>query len=90
MSANLDELVGCDVVLDTPGPIVYLGRLTGYDDRGFLLGDADFHNTAEGHATREQYIAESARDGIRVNRRHIFVLRQAVFSISALSDVVSD
>ena len=90
MSANLDELVGCEVVLDTAGPVIYLGRLALHDERGFWLEDADLHNCTEGHATREQYIAESARDGIRVNRKYVFVLRQAVYSISALSDVVAD
>jgi len=90
MSGSLDELVGCEVVLDTAGPIVYLGKLTCIDERGFWLEDADLHNTSEGHATREQYIAEAARDGIRVNRRWICVLRPTAISISALADVVTD
>ena len=89
MSGNLDELVGCDVVLDTCGSIIYLGRLVSWDERGFLLKDADLHNCSEGHATREQYIAEAARDGIHVNRKRIFVLRLAVYSVSAMSDVVT-
>lgn len=90
MSGTLDELVGCEVVLDTAGPIVYMGKLTRIDDHGFWLEDADLHNTSEGHATREQYIAEAAKDGIRVNRRWVCVLRQTVISISALADVVTD
>jgi len=85
-----NELVGREVVLDTLGPIIYLGTLVAQDDRGFSLENADLHNASEGHATREQYIVESAREGIRVNRRRIFVLRQAVYSISALSDVLTD
>ncbi|MBP7936305.1 MAG: hypothetical protein KA354_16825 [Phycisphaerae bacterium] len=90
MSCNLDDLVGCEVVLDTAGPIIYLGKLHSYDERGFWLQDADLHNSSEGHATREQYIVEAARDGIRTNRRYVFVLRQAVYSLSALADVVTD
>jgi len=90
MSSSLEELVGCEVVLDTAGPIVYLGKLTRIDEQGFWLEDADLHNTSEGHATREQYIAEAARDGIRVNRRWVCVLRHTVISISALADVVTD
>lgn len=92
LSVGLDpnELVGREVVLDTLGPIIYLGTLVAQDDRGFSLENADLHNASEGHATREQYIVESAREGIRVNRRRIFVLRQAVYSISALSDVLTD
>lgn len=90
MSSSLSDLVGCEVVLDTATPIVYMGRLKSFDEHGFWLEDADLHNVSEGHAPREQYIAESARDGIRVNRRFVFVLRTAVYSISALSDVVAD
>jgi len=90
VSGSLDDLIGCEVVLDTAGPIVYMGRLKSFNEYGFWLEDADLHNASEGHATREQYIAESARYGIRVNRRVIFVLRSAVYSISALSDVVVD
>jgi hypothetical protein len=90
LSLVLDDLIGHDVVLDTAGPIVYLGRLVSYDDRGFWLESADLHNTAEGHATREQYVVESAKDGIRVNRRRVFVLRMTVFSVSALADVIVD
>lgn len=90
MGLDPNELVGREVVLDTLGPIIYLGTLVAQDDRGFSLENADLHNASEGHATREQYIVESAREGVRVNRRRIFVLRQAVYSISALSDVLTD
>ncbi len=89
MCDSLDDLIGCEVVLDTPGSIFYLGRLVSYGQEGFWLESADMHNTAEGHATREQYIGEAARDGIRVNRDKIFVFRHTVISMSALSDVVS-
>lgn len=90
MGGPYDELIGKDVVLDTAGPIVYLGRLTAYNEAGFWLEDADLHNANEGHASREEYIAESSRDGIRVNRRRVFALRQAIISVSALADVVTD
>jgi len=90
LSGELDELVGCEVVLDTGGPMIYLGRLSSYDEAGFWLENADVHNCMEGHAPREQYVAESRRDGIRVNRNRVFVYRQKVMSISALIDVVED
>ena len=90
MSEHLDNLLGREVVLDTAGPTVYLGRLTSYDADGFLLAEADVHNGTEGHAPREQYIAESARDGIRINRDRVFVFRRTVISVSALTDVVTD
>lgn len=86
----LDDLIGREVVLDTAGPWVYLGLLSSIDEHGFWLERADVHNVQEGHATREQYVAESGRDGIRVNRNRVFVLVQSVVSVSALSDVVKD
>ncbi len=90
LAEGLDALVGREVVLDTASSLVYLGKLTSFDDRGIWLEQADVHNVAEGHATREQYVAESCRDGIRVNRNQVFVMLSTVLSISALSDVVAD
>ncbi|NLX14112.1 MAG: hypothetical protein GXY44_10735 [Phycisphaerales bacterium] len=90
MADELDKLVGHEVVLDTAGPVVYMGRLVECNVGGFWLVDADLHNCSEGHATREQYISESARDGIHVNRRRIHVFRHAVISISVLGEVVTD
>jgi hypothetical protein len=90
LSDHLNALLGCEVVLDTAGSVFYLGRLVAHDQSGFLLADADVRNTDEGHASREQYIVESRRDGIRVNRTRVFVLRQTVVSVSALADVVVD
>jgi len=88
--AALEGLIGREVVLDTAGPWVYLGYLSAMDEQGFWLQQADVHNVQEGHATREQYVAECARDGIHVNRQRVFVLRHSVVSVSALSDVVKE
>lgn len=90
MICSLEDLIGREVVLDTAGPWVYLGVLKALDEHGFWLEGADAHNVQEGHATREQYVVESSRDGIRVNRERIFVMRSAVVSVSALADVVKD
>lgn len=90
MPESLDSLIGREVVLDTDGPMVFIGRLASYDAEGFWLEQADVHNCRDGHAQREQYIAESARDGVRVNRVRVYIFRRAVVGISALTDVVTD
>ncbi len=90
MPPSLDDLIGCKVVLDTAGPTVYLGLLSSCDADGFWLTDADVHNGDEGHAPREQYIAEASRHGIRVNRQRVFVFRHTVISVSALKDAAMD
>jgi hypothetical protein len=90
MPESLESYLEQTVVLDTAGPFVYLGRLISYDNDGFWLADADVHNCDDGHAPREQYITEAARDGIRVNRERVFVLHSAVISVSALKEVMKD
>ena len=86
----MQELVGKSVVLDTMGTIVYLGVLERVTQNGFWLVDADVHDCRDGHARREVYIMETARDGISVNRRRVFVLRETVCSVSNLEHVVTE
>lgn len=90
MPGSLESLLGHEIVMDTAGPIVYLGRLISCEQDGFWLEDADVHNGEDGHAPREQYIAESRRDGIRPNRKRVFVFRHTVISVSDLADVATD
>lgn len=91
---SLEQFFGRRVVLDTQGSLLYIGRLDALDERGFWLSDADVHDRHDGHSTKEVYINEAhllARGGSRhVNRRLVFVERQAVVSVSALDDVVMD
>jgi small nuclear ribonucleoprotein (snRNP)-like protein len=90
----LDNLVNRRVVLDTQGPMLYIGTLEAFEDRGYWLADADVHDRHDGHSTKEVYINEAhvlERTGSRhVNRRRVFIERHAIVSISALEDVVSE
>ncbi len=91
---TLDVFVGRCIVLDTQGPVVYIGRLEAYDERGYWLTEADVHDRNEGHSTKEKYVNDAQlleREGVRqMNRRRVFVERSAVISISALEDVITD
>lgn len=88
MADGPEQLIGRQVVVDTGGPMVYLGRLAAVDPGGFWLEQADVHRCDEGHAPREQYVAEAARDGIHPNRGRVYVFRHVAASVSALDDVV--
>jgi len=90
MDESVRALIGRQVVLDTAGPVVYLGRLVDCSASGFWLEAADAHNQNEGHATKEQYIQEASEEGVRINRKRVFVMGQAVISLSALDDVCVD
>lgn len=91
---SLKDFLEHRVVLDTSGPMLYIGRLAGYDADGFWLLDADVHDRSDGHSTKEQYVSEAhglERAGsLRVNRRRVYVERRAVISVSRLADVVSE
>ena len=86
---SITSLVGRQVVLDTAGPVTFLGTLTQVCHDGFWLADADLRDRAEGHGTKEEYICEAGESGIRSNRTRLFVYAHNVISISALEDVVT-
>ena len=84
----LKDFIGKEVVLDTRGPLVYVGRLERVDEHFYSLADVDVHDMSEGHSTKERYILEARRFGVRRNRLSTLVRRLEVISISRLEDVV--
>ncbi len=89
-SQTLEAYVGRQVVLDTAGPIVYLGNLKEVTEAGFWIENADIHDSREGHAGKELYVYESKVGGVRSNRKRVFVMRSTVISLSALDEVVHE
>lgn len=87
---SLQTLVGRKIILDTAGPIMFLGTLKEVRPDGFWLEDADLRDRSEGHDTKESYACEAKLNGIRSNRRRLFVSAHVVISVSALDDVVTD
>jgi hypothetical protein len=93
MSSTLPPLVapllGKNVVLDVAGPYVYLGRLSGGDEKFLALEDADVHDLRDTATTREEYVIAARQHGIAPNRTKVFVRTADVISISALADVIA-
>jgi hypothetical protein len=86
--AAFEQLQGREVVIDVVSPYVYLGKLTGCH-RGYLIVEqADVHDLRDTTKTREVYVVDSARLGIRVNREKVFIRIAEIVSLSALDDVV--
>jgi hypothetical protein len=88
LGESLDLLVGREVVIDTASPYVILGRLSSWDEQLLVLEKADVHDLRDTTTTRENYIVDSLRHGIRINRRRVFVSRRDVVCLSALEDVI--
>ena len=87
-ASELSEWIGRQVVLDTAGPIVYIGTLEQINREGYWLTDADVHDRNDGQASKELYVLEVSLHGIRANRSRVFVMRSVVISASLLDEVI--
>jgi hypothetical protein len=75
------------VVLDTQGPLIYIGTLELATSAFIQLRDVDVHDTNDARATKDLYLIESRHLGVRVNRSKVVVHRAQIISASLLSDI---
>lgn len=83
----LTDYFNREVVLDLTSPYVILGTLVGEDHRYLVLREADVHDLRDTSTTRDLYLVECRRHGVRPNRTSVLVRKDEVVSISALEDV---
>ncbi|NLW49703.1 MAG: hypothetical protein GXY85_02525 [Candidatus Brocadiaceae bacterium] len=86
--AGLGALIGEEVVVDVKGRYVYLGTLHGVARDSLVLHNADVHACEDSQSTNEFYVLEAKKNGVRANRRVVYLMRADVLSISRLQDVV--
>ncbi len=82
------KLIGSEVVVDVASQYVYLGKLAGQEARYIVLEQADVHDLRDTSTTRELYVVDSRRFGIRANRERVLVRIGEIVSLSALADVI--
>jgi len=80
--------VGQVVVVDTNSNFVYIGTLVRVLEHFVELKDADAHDRGEGLSTKEQYIMEVRRFGVKPNRREVSIRKTSIVSLSKLDDVL--
>ncbi|MGN6369152.1 MAG: hypothetical protein ACTHN5_12895 [Phycisphaerae bacterium] len=85
----LEPLLGKIVVLDTQGPLIYIGTLAELGSPFVVLAEADVHDCNDSRATKDLYLVETRDLGVRVNRRRVVVMLSQIASISLLEDVSS-
>ena len=85
---GLNALIGEQVVVDVKGRYVYLGTLQGVARDSLVLQDADVHACDDSQSTNEFYILEAKKNGVRANRKRVFVMRSEILSVSRIQDVV--
>jgi hypothetical protein len=83
----LAEFLGQVVVLDTQGPLIYLGTLTEVLPAHFVLVNADVHDSNDSRATKDLYLVEVRDLGVRINRKRVIVAAAQIASASLLSDI---
>lgn len=86
-SPLLAELIGQPVVIDMRSEYVCLGTLVGLDAAYLDVADADLHDLRDSTATREVYVYDSLRLGIRRNRARVLVRLDEVVAITRFRDV---
>jgi hypothetical protein len=80
------ELHGVTVVVETPGPLTYVGRFDTEDQAGVHLLDVGVHDAASG-GSREEFVRRSARYGVRADRKHLVVPRADIARITPLGEI---
>ena len=84
----IEPFFGKEVVLDTRGPLLYIGALSAVDEFYFTITEVDVHDMQDGHAPKEKYILDARKYGIKKNRARVIVRRDEVVSLSLLEDII--
>lgn len=77
------------IVVDTRSSWVYIGILEEILDSSIMLTEVDVNDNGDISTTKECYILESKKTGIKANRLRVFVNLNDVISFSSLDDVKS-
>jgi len=85
---GLGSFIGQIIVLDTQGPLIYIGTLEQATAATLLLTNADVHDSNDSRASKDLYLVETRDLGVRVNRGVVLVMRHQIASLSLLRDVV--
>ena len=80
------ELHGITVLVETGGPVTYLGRFDSEDGAGVHLLDVGVHD-AGGSVSKDEYVRKSMKFGIKVDRRHLVVPKGDVTRIVRLTEL---
>ena len=84
----LEAFVGSDVVLDTASPLIYIGTLERIVDGFLTLVDVDVQDSKQMKSSKELYVLEARKFGIKKNRTSVTVRGDVLISISKLEDVI--
>lgn len=85
----LTALRGQLVVADLDESYLVIGVLVEADDSCLIFTDADLHDHREANCTKDVYLIETLKLGVRANRKRVAVPRRRVVAISRMEDIAS-
>jgi hypothetical protein len=79
------ELHGITVVLETVGPVTYVGRFDTEDARGVHLLNVAEHHRASSLYPLEEYLTRTQKFGVKAERKYVVVPSAEVARIRKLA-----
>jgi len=81
------ELHGITVVVETSGPVVFVGRCDDEDEHEVILLDADRHEDGENGQSTAQYLRAAAKFGVWKKHDRVRIPREQVTGIRRLGEL---
>ena len=89
MKEDLKKFIKKKIVIDTRSSWIYIGLLKNIGTDSIELTDVDVHDSKDTHTTKEIYLLDSRKTGIKSNRNSVFINMDYIVSFSPLEDVKS-
>jgi len=89
MREALKQFLNKKIVVDTRSSWIYIGTLKNIGRDSIELSDVDVHDSKDTPTTKEIYLLDSKKTGIKSNRERTFVNLDYIISFSPLEDVKS-
>jgi hypothetical protein len=86
----LADLLEKNIVIDTKGSMIAIGRLVRIASDCLVLDDADVHDREEGYSSKELYVLNARKSGIQPSRKKVYIPNQNILAVSALEDFIAD
>jgi len=83
----LEPYRGNVVVLELGEPYLVIGTLVGWSTQHLSLVEVDLHDRREANSTKDVYLIETKRYGVRANRDRVDIPRRTLVAICHLADI---
>ncbi len=87
MREALKQFLNKKIVVDTSSSWIYIGTLENIGKDSIELSEVDVHDSKDTPTTKEIYLLDSKKTGIKSNRDRTYINLNYIISFSPLEDV---